>query len=240
MNPNIKITANTSRVGAETENVYDTNFFTSLNFVCNALDNVQARLYIDSKVFKFFNQYLLLNVAKVHIYNSLIKCIEYGIPLIESGTLGTSGNVLVVLPHLTEAYSSSQDPPEQQIPICTLHNFPNAIEHTLQWARDQFEGLFNNLPNSGLKYINDPKNYLRNLTKLNSQQHLEELKQLKKIMVTDKCKDFNDCVAWARLYWQENFHNKIRQLLFNFPPNQTKEYGIPFWSGPKRCRMYLF
>ena len=38
----------------------------------------------------------------------------------------------VVIPHLTESYSSSQDPPEKSIPICTLKNFPNAIEHTLQ------------------------------------------------------------------------------------------------------------
>jgi len=38
----------------------------------------------------------------------------------------------VVLPFVTESYSSSQDPPEKSIPICTLKNFPNAIEHTLQ------------------------------------------------------------------------------------------------------------
>lgn len=38
----------------------------------------------------------------------------------------------VVIPHITESYSSSQDPPEKSIPICTLKNFPNAIEHTLQ------------------------------------------------------------------------------------------------------------
>lgn len=37
-----------------------------------------------------------------------------------------------MLPFLTESYSSSQDPPEKSIPICTLKNFPNAIEHTLQ------------------------------------------------------------------------------------------------------------
>ena len=26
--------------------------------------------------------------------------------------------------------------------MCTLKNFPNAIEHTIQWSRDRFEGLF--------------------------------------------------------------------------------------------------
>lgn len=60
------------------------------------------------------------------------RCVYYHKPLLESGTLGTKGNVQVVIPHLTESYSSSQDPPEKSIPICTLKNFPNAIEHTLQ------------------------------------------------------------------------------------------------------------
>lgn len=60
------------------------------------------------------------------------RCVYYRKPLLESGTLGTKGNVQVVIPFLSESYSSSQDPPEKAIPICTLKNFPNAIEHTLQ------------------------------------------------------------------------------------------------------------
>lgn len=70
------------------------------------------------------------------------RCVYYHKPLLESGTLGTKGNIQVVIPNLTESYGSSQDPPEKETPICTLKNFPNAIEHTLQWARDTFEGLF--------------------------------------------------------------------------------------------------
>ena len=61
------------------------------------------------------------------------RCVFYRLPLLESGTLGTKGNTQVVIPDLTESYSSSQDPPEKSIPICTLKNFPNQIEHTLQW-----------------------------------------------------------------------------------------------------------
>lgn len=41
-----------------------------------------------------------------------------------------------MVPRLTENYGASNDPPEQGIPVCTLKNFPNKIEHTLQWARD--------------------------------------------------------------------------------------------------------
>ncbi|CAO2618046.1 Ubiquitin-like modifier-activating enzyme 1 Y, partial [Lemmus lemmus] len=56
-------------------------------------------------------------------------------PLLESGTLDTKGNVQVIVPSLREPYSSSKDAPEKSIPICTLKNFPNAIEHTLQGSQ---------------------------------------------------------------------------------------------------------
>ncbi len=64
---------------------------------------------------------------------------------------GTKGNVEVVLPYLTESYS--RDPPEKCIPVCTLKNFPNAIEHTLQWARDDFKGLFKQSADNAYQYL---------------------------------------------------------------------------------------
>jgi len=84
------------------------------------------------------------------------RCVYFRKPLLESGTLGTKANTQVVLPDLTESYSSSQDPPEKSIPICTLKNFPNAIEHTIQWARDLFEGLFRNQAENVNSYLQDP------------------------------------------------------------------------------------
>lgn len=66
------------------------------------------------------------------------RCVYYAKPLLESGTLGTKGNVQVVLPHLTESYSSSQDPPEKSHPSCTIKNFPNQIEHTIAVRRRRF------------------------------------------------------------------------------------------------------
>jgi ubiquitin-activating enzyme E1 len=110
MNPDTKgkINAFADRVGVETENVFNDAFWTGLTGVTNALDNVDARKYVDR------------------------RCVFYSKPLLESGTLGTKGNIQVVVPNLTESYSSSNDPPEKAIPICTLKNFPNAIEHTIQ------------------------------------------------------------------------------------------------------------
>ncbi|CAF0776117.1 unnamed protein product [Brachionus calyciflorus] len=211
MNPNLNIRTNLNRVGPETENIYNEEFYNSVDVVCNALDNVKTRLYIDS------------------------KCIEFRKPLIESGTLGTEGNVQVCLPFLTEAYSSSQDPPEKNIPICTLKIFPNAIEHTLQWARDMFQGLFTNSAISAQNFLKDPQNYFHNLQKLGIQQRLEELKQLDKIFFEEKCSNIEECIVWARENWEENFNNNIQQLLFNFPSDSLMGNGLPFWTSPKRC-----
>uniref|UniRef100_A0A671UKR9 E1 ubiquitin-activating enzyme n=1 Tax=Sparus aurata TaxID=8175 RepID=A0A671UKR9_SPAAU len=199
MNPSIRITGHQNRVGPDTERVYDDDFFESLDGVANALDNVDARMYMDR------------------------RCVYYRKPLLESGTLGTKGNVQVVIPFLTESYSSSQDPPEKSIPICTLKNFPNAIEHTLQWARDEFEGLFKQPPEN------------RTL-KLPGAQPVEVLEAVYKSIVTDCPHSWADCVAWARNHWQCQYNNNIRQLLHNFPPEQVHiDSGAPFWSGPKRC-----
>ena len=60
------------------------------------------------------------------------RCVYYCKPLLESGTQGPKGNVQVVKPFLTESYSSSNDPPEKTFGACTVKNFPNKIEHTLQ------------------------------------------------------------------------------------------------------------
>ena len=211
MNPSINIEAQTNRVGPDTEHVYNDEFFERLDGVCNALDNIDARIYVDR------------------------RCVYYHKPLIESGTLGTKGNVQVVKPFLTESYSSTQDPPEKSIPICTLKNFPNAIEHTLQWARDTFEGIFTNPAAAALEYIRNPNAYIDRIMKLQGSQPLEELSHVYNAIVEDRPNNFEDCVKWARFHWQENYHNSIEQLLYNFPRDQLTSSGLPFWSGPKRC-----
>ncbi|XP_054711827.1 ubiquitin-like modifier-activating enzyme 1 isoform X2 [Uloborus diversus] len=210
MNPEVNIEAHQNRVGLDTEMIYDDDFFENLDGVANALDNIDARTYMDR------------------------RCVYYRKPLLESGTLGTKGNVQVVIPFLTESYASSQDPPEKSIPICTLKNFPNAIEHTLQWARDEFEGLFKQAAENAYLYMTDPTFNERTL-KLAGNQPLEVLETVKRVIMDERPKSFKDCIVWARLHWEEQYHNQISQLLYNFPPDQLTSSGAPFWSGPKRC-----
>ncbi|WVQ99264.1 hypothetical protein IAU59_006396 [Kwoniella sp. CBS 9459] len=211
MNPGLKgkIIAHQDRVGPETEQEYGDEFFAAIDGVTNALDNVAARQYMDR------------------------RCVFYQKPLLESGTLGTKANTQVVIPFLTESYSSSQDPPEKSIPSCTVKNFPNAIEHTIQWSREAFDALFVNPPTTVNLYLSQP-NFVETTLK-SSGQHHDQLKQIEKYLKTDRPMSFDDCIRWARLQYEKDYVNEIKQLLFNLPKDQVNSNGTPFWSGPKRA-----
>lgn len=210
MNPALKVTAYQEKVAAETEHMFGDDFYDKLSGVCTALDNVEARLYVDQ------------------------RCLFYRLPMLESGTLGTKGNTQVVVPHVTENYGATRDPPEKSIPVCTLKNFPNQIQHTLQWARDWFEGEFKQSAEDVNAYLSAPtaSQYLESLQ---TNTKTETLKTIQRLLKEERPTTFEDCVTWARLTFEKLFHNQIRQLLYNFPEDQVTSASTKFWSGSKRC-----
>lgn len=211
MNPDLngKIDALRDRVGPDTEHIFNEDFWDGLDAVTNALDNVEARTYVDR------------------------RCVFFRKPLLDSGTLGTKGNTQVIIPRLTESYSSSQDPPEQSFPMCTLRSFPNRIEHTIAWAKDLFHTYFSGSPEIVNLYLTQP-NYLADALKQsgNGKQTLETLRDY---LVTEKPATFEDCIIWARHQFEKQYYNAIAQLLYNFPKDSKTSSGQPFWSGPKRA-----
>lgn len=47
MNPDIKVIPRLDKIGPSTEDTYNHHFYSTIDVVANALDNVQARLYVD-------------------------------------------------------------------------------------------------------------------------------------------------------------------------------------------------
>ncbi|KAJ9658373.1 E1 ubiquitin-activating protein [Coniosporium apollinis] len=211
MNPDLqgKIVALKDRVGQDTEHVFNEDFWEGLDGVTNALDNVEARTYVDR------------------------RCVFFKKPLLDSGTLGTKGNTQVVLPNITESYSSSQDPPEQSFPMCTLRSFPNRIEHTIAWAKDLFHSYFTGPAEVVNMYLTQP-NYLGSALKQSGNEK-QTLETLRDFLVTEKPLSFDDCIIWARHQFEKQYNNAIAQLLYNFPKDAKTSSGQPFWSGPKRA-----
>lgn len=211
MNPDLSGKINTlrDRVGPDTEHVFNEDFWEELDLVTNALDNIEARTYVDR------------------------KCVFFRKPLLESGTLGTKGNTQVVLPCLTESYSSSQDPPEQSFPMCTLRSFPNKIEHTIAWAREVFDGYFVKPAENVNLYLSQPNFLESTLKQVGNQKQILEM--IQSYLVSAKPLTFEECIVWARIEFERQFNNNIQQLLYNFPKDSLTSTGTPFWSGPKRA-----
>lgn len=90
MNPNMKghISARLDKISDATKNIYTDEFFQDKTIITNALDNIVARRYVDS------------------------RCVQNKVPLLESGTLGPKGHVQVIIPYETESYGSKEDPAE--------------------------------------------------------------------------------------------------------------------------------
>jgi len=212
INPDLNIVAQQNKVCPETQaEFYNDDFFQQQHIVVNALDNVEARRYVDG------------------------RCVANQKALIETGTMGAKGHVQVIVPHLTESYSSQRDPVEEDVPYCTLKSFPQVIEHTIQWARDKFESLFTLKPTQYNQFWNT----------YTAPHHL------KQSVVNDSCSvpdgfidsvnlfknkpsSWQSCVAWARCKFQIYFNHKAQELLRAFPLDSTLADGSLFWQSPKR------
>jgi len=203
MNPDIKVYAQENRVSHLTSDIYDKKFYDSVDCVMNALDNVEARIFVDE------------------------QCVEYRKPLLESGTLGTKGNIQTILPYLTESYGSVRDPPEEQIPVCTLKLFPYHYNHVVQFARDLFEGYFNRIP------LNYRKAYVReNLEKMTPTDLMQCYEDCQTVLIYGR--NFKHCIDYAYIQWHYLFQDQIDQILLKYPENHLDDDGNRFWTGTKK------
>jgi ubiquitin-activating enzyme E1 len=69
MNPSLNVESMELFVGPKTEDIFNDDFWMNIDGICNALDNMEARLYVDK------------------------QCVKYEKSLLESGTMGTGGNI---------------------------------------------------------------------------------------------------------------------------------------------------
>ena len=203
-----------ARVSPENDHLFNDNFWCNLDFVVNAVDNVKARQYVDG------------------------QCVWFEKPLFESGTLGTKCHSQIIIPHETISYTDINDPPEESIPLCTLKNFPYQIEHTIQWARDYFEGTFADPSGDLNNFYTSRQNFIEALKKQHRQNPTTlriKLEILKKLYLANEKRSYEECVKLAIDIFQDVFNHQIKQLLSAFAADHIiEDTGKLFWSGLKR------
>lgn len=219
MNPNMQLTAFVGKVCPETENEFTDDFWESLTGVWNALDNVHARRYSDS------------------------KCLLHSLPLIESGTQGTKANTEIILPFKTRSYSDTKDPETKEIAACTLRNFPNLIVHCIEWAKPKFVEMFDKLPGKYNHLVKGDKAKFFDIAEKEGGDKskvafFEDCKALAEAPHT-----FEGCMQLALSKFHQFHRDVIMTLQTQFPADarviRKDEAGNsadmgPFWQGAKR------
>lgn len=181
----------TIAVNSESEITFSDKFIKEQDLIANALDNVEARAYMDR------------------------RCVQLRKPLIDAGTLGTKGHVQVVIPFVSETYSSSEDPQDKSIPLCTIKSFPYTIEHTIEWAMGEFRTQFN-------ERVNNVKEYLAN-----KDPALEE-------EFESTPRSVESCLRFSLALFVNYFSTSITKLLSSFGPDHVDKDGNLFWAPPKK------
>ena len=114
-NPSASITAHHANVKEAT---FSPAYFQQFSLVLNALDNVDARRHVNR------------------------LCLASSVPLIESGTQSTSGQVFPILPRVSECYECNPVATPKTYAVCTIRSTPDRDVHCVVWARHVFEALF--------------------------------------------------------------------------------------------------
>jgi ubiquitin-activating enzyme E1 len=213
--PSMNVEALQARVGLDSEHFFNDDFWQDIDICWNALDNVEARRYTDT------------------------RCLMYGKPLLESGTLGTKNNSEVAIPYVTQSYSDGNhgDDQENAIAMCTLRSFPYLPLHCIEMAKQQyFSELFHFGPQLYETFRQDQCEFFDQVDKMKDSK--ERLKFLQYVQSKVQCQksgsiDFSLCVRMAFDGMTRYFRDGILDVI-HLADTAEKKDQKPFWTGAKR------
>ncbi|KAK0704863.1 hypothetical protein B0H67DRAFT_497926 [Lasiosphaeris hirsuta] len=107
-NPSVKILAHHANIK---DPEFTIEWFSSFTIVFNALDNLDARRYVNK------------------------MCLAADVPLIESGTTGFNGQVQVVKKGVTACYDCEPKETPKSFPVCTIRSTPSQPIHCIVWGK---------------------------------------------------------------------------------------------------------
>tara|TARA_B110000208_G_scaffold189540_1_gene251298 strand:- start:8124 stop:10988 length:2865 start_codon:yes stop_codon:yes gene_type:complete len=208
--PNTHIKARALKACDTTEHIFNTSFWKDNDIYINALDNIEARQYIDR------------------------KAVLYHKPLFESGTLGNKGNTQVIIPNETATYSEIIDIPTKSIPMCTIRNFPNNINHCIEWSLNIFDKIFTQSFADYGKFSSDKETFIAEILKIDNNTILYE--RLYNLVLITTCINnytMESIINYGLEIYKYYYYTPIGELLKTFPEDMKTSDNTLFWSGNK-------
>jgi molybdopterin/thiamine biosynthesis adenylyltransferase len=223
--PRMRVKPMHTRVSKDMEQPLPDQFWQSMDVVLMGVDNVEARRDVDD------------------------YCVRYGLPLLDSGTLGAQASTQAIIPEQTESYSASSDPADSSTPVCTIKTFPTSTEHTILWGKEAFTELFFNEPSLLQRAIEMNATALVNSN--NDARAAENLAQMLEVEVgtaqavlgtmrllfvvhKDMRIAIQFCLRQMVATFERWFDLDMQDLLRQHPPDSLDEDGFPFWNDGRR------
>ena len=209
-NPNINIKDFQLMVCEDTENVFNEDFWNKQDLIIFAVDSDEARNYIDN------------------------QCTNYKLTGIDAGTLGTKGRVTLIVPDKTICLRerTKEKKNEISVPMCTLHHFPNTINHCLEYAKIKFLEVINESIKNMKDYLSQIDNHSNE--KNNKEFLIEEINLFFDFINLIKIKNPIELLGFCVKLFIKYFDNDIQKILFLYPKDLLNKDGTLFWSGSKR------
>jgi ubiquitin-activating enzyme E1 len=188
INKDMRIQSYQLLVNNDTRNIFDDEFIDKQNILISAVDNIEARKFID-------------NLST--FYNKIF---------IDSGTEGTKANSDIYYPNESICLNDLEFNEKEEIPMCTLKLFPTKIEHCIEFSKSSFIDLFEQ-PINDLKLI--PKNeekFKQILEETNDQLYLH-IEIYKNIFYILENPSFNLIIKFASFVFKYYFQYIINKIL---------------------------
>ena len=217
MNNSINILTHKKFVGAETENIFSDKFWDEQDIIFNAVDNVEARFYLNDKV-----------------------CIHKKYHF-DAGTLGVNSSCGFFMKNISSTYKDQnkdkkiEDDNNNNLRdngLCTIHSFPTCIKHCIAWALNEYKYLFSKLIIELNEIINgDIINFYKILSKeFYKKLKIKEISDIFDIFIN---KNFNKAIVFSYEYFMNKFNFEIKKILIENPENSRDKEGKSFYNGSK-------
>ena len=203
----------------EKNEVYFNNkFWKKQDFILMAVDNLQARKYI--------NKQCIINECK----------------FLECGTFGEKASSQLVVPYITQDYQNfgnfndnnekKNENELEKIAMCTLKQFPYKLEHCIELGRDNLAEYFVEDIKNLKMFLKDRDNYMKTIN-LNVKENMDKIHTIKTLLLIKKENSFKHCLGLGIYHYIENYIKKIEKILKEKPENCKMENGSLFWTGSR-------
>jgi len=205
-----KIKSYTEAVSKETyKTIFKFDSWRTHDIILGALDNHEARLFIDKMAVKFEK------------------------PLFESGTQGTKCHTQTIIPNKTITYGEIDDPPQENIPMCTIKNFPNNYTHCIEWALEAFHCIFNQTISDLIEIKKDKNEWISQIQTQNTNTIFDRINKVN-IFLNYLNKPTNELISGIISNIYDEFYIEPISMLLNSFPEDLEENGSLFWSGKRK------